>query len=173
MTITTRDTTGELTHEERTLQPAAMRSAWLHPDIEATLSAHPDDYSPMTSTSRWASLRYAVAGLLYVLRYQKNVRIQIAAALIVATAGLWVGLPPLAWAVLVVTILINFLAEMVNAAIEAAVNVASPDLHPMARVSKDVAAGAALLAALGSVVVGLLVIGPPLLERLSALLTIR
>ena len=102
-----------------------------------------------------------------MLRYQKNIRIQAAFSIFVFVLGLWLGLSALEWAILVLTILVNWLAEFTNAAIEAVVNLASPDFHPMARVGKDVAAATALLAAAGSVIIGALVLGPPLLERLE------
>jgi diacylglycerol kinase len=57
----------------------------------------------------------------------------------------------------------------VNTALEAVVDLASPDLHPLAKVGKDVAAAAVLVGALTAVLVGLLVLGPPLLARLSVL----
>src|SRR5258708_24192565 len=117
-----------------------------------------------------ASLRYALAGWLYVLRYQKNTRIQAFFTVLVFAVGLWLGLHPLDWAILVVTITINWIAEFTNAALEAVVNVASPELHPMATVCKDVAAATALLAAVSSLIVGALIIGPPLLEKLAPLL---
>jgi diacylglycerol kinase (ATP) len=142
----------------------------LHPDIQATLSSNPDDYSPITSRSRMASLRYALAGWLYMLRYQKNVRIQIVATALVFIVGLWVRIEPLGWAILILTILANWMAEFLNAAIEAVVNVASPGIHPMARVSKDVAAAASLLAAVAAVIIGVLILGPPLIQKVSPLL---
>ncbi len=131
------------------------------------LPPDPEAYSPIVSRSRWASFRYAAAGWAYMLRYQTNIRIQIVAAGAVFAMALWLGLGPLEWALLVVVIGINFLLEFINAAIEAAVNLASPGLHPMARVAKDVAAGAVLLAAGISALVGVLVMGPPLLTRLG------
>ncbi len=149
--------------------PPPRRRRWsLHPDIQATLDARPEDYSPITSRSRFASFRYALAGWLYMLRYSKNLRIQAVATLLVAAVGLWLGLTPLAWAVLVVTITINWLAEFINTALEAVVNLASPDIHPMARVCKDIGASAALITAVASVIVGFLVLGPPFFERTGA-----
>jgi undecaprenol kinase/diacylglycerol kinase (ATP) len=59
------------------------------------------------------------------------------------------------------------MAEFLNAAVEAVVNLASPDYHPMAKVGKDVAAAAVLLGVVASVLVGLLVLGPPLLVKLG------
>lgn len=138
-----------------------------HPDVQATLSTDPDKFSPITSKSRMSSLRYALAGWLYMLRYQKNVRLQIVATLLVFAVGLWVGLPPLDWAILILTITINWMAEFFNAALEAVVNLASPGIHPMARVSKDVAAATALLAAVASAIIGTLILLLPLLEKIG------
>lgn len=81
--------------------------------------------------------------------------------------GLWLGLSPVEWAILLLTITINWMAEFVNAAIEAAVNLASPGLHPMARVGKDVGAAAVLLTSVAAAIIGSLILGPPLLTRLE------
>jgi diacylglycerol kinase len=139
----------------------------LHPDVQATLSTDPDEYSPVTSRSRMASFRYALAGWLYMLRYQRNTRIQAIFSILVFVVGLWLGIHPLEWAILILVITLNWMAEFINAALEAAVNLASPGVHPMARVCKDVGAAAVLLAAVASLVIGILVLGPPLLERVG------
>lgn len=141
-----------------------------HPDTLETLGTQPEHYSPMTSTSRLKSLRYALAGWLYMLKYQKNTRIQAVVSIIVFGAGLWLALPPFEWAILILIITINWMAEFVNAAIEAAVNLASPDLHPMARVGKDVGAAAVLLTSVAAVIIGALILGPPLLAKLEPLI---
>ncbi len=163
------DKTGPSSEQARALR--RLRQLFRpHPDIQATLSANPDLFSPITSKSRLASFRYALAGWLYVLRYQKNVRIQSLATFAVFAVGLWLGLQPLDWALLIIGITLNWMAEFLNAALEAVVNLASPNLHPMARVCKDVAAATSLLAAVASVIVGALVMGPPLLERVGPVL---
>ncbi|MBO9308446.1 MAG: diacylglycerol kinase family protein [Chloroflexi bacterium] len=141
-----------------------------HPDTLATLNARPEDYSPIVSESRLKSLRYALAGWLYMLRYQKNTRIQAVFSVAAMALALWLGLPPRDWAALVIIITMNWMAEFINAALEAAVNLASPQLHPMARVCKDVGAAAVLLAAVAAVLVGAFIFAPPLLERLVPLL---
>lgn len=139
-----------------------------HPDIQATLSTNPDEFSPITSRSRIASFRYALAGWLHMLRYQKNTRIQAVASILVFVVGFWIGgLHPLDWAILIVMITLNWMAEFINAALEAAVNLASPEIHPLARVGKDVGAATSLLVATASVIVGALVLGPPLLEKVG------
>ena len=136
-------------------------------ELTANWDVDPNHYSPIVSTSRWASFRYALAGWLYMLRYQKNTRIQAAASLLVLILGLWLQITPGEWAVIVLAVTMVWMAEFINAAIEAAVNLASPELHPMARVGKDVAAAAVLLGATSALVVGLLILGPPLLARLQ------
>lgn len=138
-----------------------------HPDTLETLATRPEHYSPIISTSRLRSFRYALAGWLYMLRYQKNTRIQAFFSIAVFLLGLWLGLSPVEWAILLLTITINWMAEFVNAAIEAAVNLASPGLHPMARVGKDVGAAAVLLTSVAAAIIGSLILGPPLLTRLE------
>ncbi|PJF44426.1 MAG: diacylglycerol kinase [Phototrophicales bacterium] len=140
---------------------------WLHPDILKTLSIDPTQYSYQVSTDRTASYRYALAGLLHMLRYSKNVRIQAVATVLVMLLCIAVQLPLRDVAIIVLVTGLVWFAEFVNAAIEALINLVSPTYHDMAKVSKDIAAGAVLLCVIVSIIVGLLVIGPPLLVRLG------
>jgi diacylglycerol kinase len=135
-------------------------------NLTSTMKINPDEYSPITSTSRTASLSYALAGWLYMLRRQKNTRIQGIASIVVLLVALWLEVDLTGLAVLILTITMVWMAEFMNAAVEAAINISAPDLHPMAKVGKDVASAAVLLGVVASVLVGLLIIGPPLLERL-------
>ena len=121
--------------------------------------------------SRIAAFGHAFRGWWYVLKTQHNAWIHSLFATTVIIVGLWVGLKPFDWAVIVLTIAMVFTAEFINTAIEAVVDLASPVHHPLAKVGKDVGAGAVLIAALAGVVIGLLIIGPPLWVRLVALFT--
>jgi diacylglycerol kinase (ATP) len=121
--------------------------------------------------SRIAAFGHAFRGWWHVLKTQHNAWIHSVFATIVIIIGLWVGLKPLDWAVIVLTIAMVFTAEFINTAIEAVVDLASPVHHPLAKVGKDVGAGAVLVAALAGVVIGLLIIGPPLWTRLVSLFT--
>ena len=121
--------------------------------------------------SRIAAFGHAFRGWLYVLKTQQNAWIHSHFASAVVLVGLWVGLNPIDWAVIVLTIAMVFTAEFINTAIEAVVDLASPVHHPLAKVGKDVGAGAVLIASLAGVVIGLLIIGPPLWARLTALFT--
>jgi diacylglycerol kinase len=120
-------------------------------------------------TSRVAAFGHAFRGWWHVLKTQHNAWIHSVFATIVIIVGLWVGLKPLDWAVIVLTIAMVFTAEFINTAIEAVVDLASPVHHPLAKVGKDVGAGAVLVAALAGVVIGLLILGPPLWSRLVSL----
>jgi len=119
------------------------------------------------SSSRLASFRHAFAGWWYVLRSQRNAWIHAVASVAVIALGVWLRLERLAWAILVLTIALVWVAEFVNTAFEALVDLLSPDVHPLAKVCKDVAAAAVLIAALAAVVIGLVILGPPLWLRLS------
>ena len=117
--------------------------------------------------SRIAAFGHAFRGWWYVLNTQHNVWIHSIVALVVFILGLWLNLPARDWAVLILTIAMVFMAEFINTAIEAVVDLASPVHHPLGKVGKDVGAGAVLVAALAAILIGLLILGPPLLAKLS------
>jgi diacylglycerol kinase len=85
---------------------------------------------------------------------QPTFRIQGAAAVLVVAGGVLLRLPPAAWAVLVLAIGLVLFAELLNTAIEAVVDLVSPDYHPLAKQAKDVAAAAVLVAAVTAVAAG-------------------
>lgn len=124
-------------------------------------------------TSRIASFGHAIRGWGHVLKTQHNAWIHSLIAFIVIALGLWLELPARDWAVIVLTIAMVFTAEFINTAIEAVVDLASPNHHPLAKVGKDVGAGAVLVAALAAIVVGLFILGPPLWTKLLLLFTIN
>ena len=118
---------------------------------------------------RARSFRYALAGWWYVIRTQKNAWIHAVISLAVILVALWLRLVAHDWAVLVLTIAMVWIAEFLNTALEAVVDLASPELHPLAKVGKDVGAAAVLIAAIASVIIGLLILGPPLLAAVKAM----
>ena len=117
--------------------------------------------------SRVLSFGHACRGWWYVIRTQKNAWIHAVVTILVILMGLFLKLPIRDWAVLFVTISTVWTAEFLNSALEAVVDLASPDQHPLAKVGKDVGAAAVLIAALASVVVGLMIMGPPLWSYLQ------
>ncbi len=120
--------------------------------------------------SRLRSFRHAFRGWIYVLRTQRNAWIHVVIATFVFFLSLWLHLDARDWAVIVLATAIVFTAEFLNTAIEAVVDLASPQKHPLAKVGKDVGAGAVLIAALAAVLIGVLILGPPLWAKLVPLL---
>lgn len=115
--------------------------------------------------NRARSFKYAFAGWWYVLRTQHNAWIHAVITTSVILLALWLKRPRQEWAILILTFMAVWMAEFMNTAIEALVDMASPEYHPLAKVAKDVAAAAVLLGAIGAVIIGLLLLGPPLWEK--------
>jgi diacylglycerol kinase len=80
--------------------------------------------------------------------------------------GIWLGLGTTQWAIIALTIGLMLVAEAFNTVAEAVVDLTTADYHPLAKIAKDVSAGAVLLMAVAAVVVGLLILGPPLWRAL-------
>ena len=116
--------------------------------------------SSLTFTGRLRSLKFAVRGVSTMMKTQHNAWLHAAATVAVVSSGLFAGLSAGDWCWIALAITAVWTAETLNTAFEFLTDVASPDYHPLAEKAKDVAAGAVLLAACGSVVIGLLVLGP-------------
>ena len=116
------------------------------------------------------SFNYAFEGVIHVLRTQRNMRIHflIAAGVLVAAVGF--GVERLELIVLLLSICFVLVAEMINSAVEAAVDVASTSFDPMAKLAKDIAAGAVLISAVNAVAVGYLVFSGEVADRSSRFL---
>ena len=125
---------------------------------------------PKRDQSRAASFHHAFAGWLHVLRTQRNAWLHALATIIVFAIAIWVELDRLSGAILLLTIGLVWVSEFLNTALEAIVDLASPEIHPLARVGKDVGAAAVLISALVAILVGLLILGPPILNKIASLL---
>lgn len=112
--------------------------------------------------SRLRSFRYAFAGWWYVLSTQRNAWIHALASVLVFALGLWLHLSRLEWALVVFAVALVWTAEFLNTALEAVVDLASPEQHHLAKIGKDVGAAAVLIAAAAAVLIALLVFGPHL-----------
>src|SRR3989440_10394836 len=125
---------------------------------------------PPSSQGEWAKFiagfGYAFSGLCYALRSQRNVRVHVLMALLAIALGIVLHISAVEFALIFVAITAVFIAEMFNTVFELCVDLASPQYHPLAKIAKDVAAGAVLLSAMLSVVIGLLILGPHLWELL-------
>lgn len=113
------------------------------------------------------SFSYALQGIVHTVKTQRNMQIHVAAATIVLAAAWWLQIPRSDVLLVFFSIGLVMALELVNTAVEAAVDLASPDWHAKAKIAKDASAGAVLVAALVSVAVGILVFGPPLLDKVA------
>jgi diacylglycerol kinase (ATP) len=116
------------------------------------------------------SFNYAFEGLIHVLRTQRNMRVHFVAAVIVLVISLVVGVSKIELIALLISIAFVLVVEMINTAIEGAIDVATTSFDPMAKLAKDIAAGAVLLATINAVAVGYLVFSGKVADRSARLL---
>jgi diacylglycerol kinase len=109
------------------------------------------------------SFYFAFAGIAFLLRTQRNARIHVVVGLIASGLGWWLRISRVDWTITGLTSASVLILEGLNTAIEAAVDLASPAQHPLAKVAKDVAAGMVLIASIAAVIIGLIIFLPRLL----------
>tara|TARA_B110000503_G_scaffold19879_1_gene29700 strand:+ start:26819 stop:27202 length:384 start_codon:yes stop_codon:yes gene_type:complete len=112
---------------------------------------------------RLRSSVHAMAGILEILKSQHNAWVHLVATLAVLAAGYVFGVDTTQWCFLILVIMAVWVAEALNTAFELLCDVASPEFHPLVKKSKDVAAGAVLLSAVGAAAVGAIIFLPYLL----------
>jgi diacylglycerol kinase (ATP) len=103
------------------------------------------------------SFNFAIEGVIHVLRTQRNMRLHFAAAVVVIVVAVAVGVSKIELSVLLISIAFVLVAEMINTAVEGAIDAATTSFDPMAKLAKDIAAGAVLIASVNAVAVGYLV----------------
>ncbi|MFP3392050.1 diacylglycerol kinase family protein [Brevibacillus sp. SIMBA_040] len=113
------------------------------------------------------SFSYALQGIVYTVKTQRNMQIHVAAATLVLAAAWWLQIPRSDVLLVFFSIGLVFSLELMNTAVEAVVDLASPEWHAKAKIAKDASAGAVLVAAILSVGIGIMVFGPPLLEKMT------
>jgi len=118
--------------------------------------------------ARIQSFKHAIRGIIMMLKSQHNAWIHATASFLILLVGALFGLTPGEWCWLVIAIMAVWTAEALNTALEFLANVASAKSHPVVEKAKDVAAGAVLISATGSVVIALLILGPRILKFLSS-----
>ncbi|QBD78292.1 diacylglycerol kinase family protein [Ktedonosporobacter rubrisoli] len=122
---------------------------------------------PPPPRSEWAKFiagfGYAFNGLWYALRTQRNARVHAIIATLAIILGIVLHISALEFAMVFVAITGVFIAEMFNTVFELCIDIATPEYHPLAKIAKDVAAGAVLLSALLSIIIGIFIFGPHLL----------
>ena len=112
------------------------------------------------------SFKYACMGIKSAIKSERNMKIHVLATLIVTALGFILGLDPLEWVACIFSIVIVISSEMLNTAIETIVDLVSPNINPLAKKTKDIAAGAVLVLAIGALVVGLIIFIPKIINIL-------
>jgi undecaprenol kinase len=131
----------------------------LKPDVETKVRTCPG----LPALIR--SFHFAFDGIACLFRTQRNARIELAIGVAACVVAGWLHVSRIEWCVLTLTIACVLILEGLNTAIEAAVDLASPEIHPQAKCAKDLAAAMVLIASIASVIVGLLILGPPLWHK--------
>jgi len=126
----------------------------------------PKRRSWQVADSLFASFKYAWAGVVYCAVTQRNFRIHLMIGSIAVALGIYVRISPLEFAVISLTIALVLTFELLNTALEAVVDLTVGErYHELAKISKDTAAGAVLIAAIGAMFVAGWILLPPLLTR--------
>ena len=116
------------------------------------------------------SFNFAVEGIIHVLRTQRNMRFHFLAAVVVLVAAIAIGVSKLELIALLLAIAFVFIAEMFNSALEQAIDVSTTSFDPLAKLAKDIAAGAVLIATINAIAIGYLVFSGEIADRSSRLL---
>jgi diacylglycerol kinase len=121
--------------------------------------------------SRLRAFRHAFSGWWFVIRTQRNAWIHMLVSIAVILMSIFLQINATSWALILLAIALVWIAEFLNTALEAVVDLASNhQQHNLARVGKDVGAAAVLIAAFISILIGLLILGPPLWSYFKSLI---
>jgi diacylglycerol kinase len=164
----TKDEQNGTTHTGQPEQPT-LPGRQIKPEHSYERAA-PEGAAKPARAAFFQSFVYAFNGLHYAVRTQRNARVHLLIAVLAIGMGLWLAISPVEWGLVFVAITGVFIAEMLNTVVEACVDLATQEYHPLAKIAKDVAAGTVLLNAILSIIIGLFVFGPHLLPILWRLL---
>ena len=112
------------------------------------------------------SFKYAFCGIITALKKEQNMKIHFTIAILVIIAGIILKISTIEWIICIILIGIVISLELVNTAIEQAVDIAMPEINEKAKIAKDVAAGAVLMVAIISLICGLIIFIPKIINLL-------
>lgn len=115
------------------------------------------------------TLGYAWEGLCYVIRRERNARIHLAIAVAVLFLSAWLRLPTTEWAIIVMAIALVLAGEMINTAVELTIDLVVTEPSALAKGAKDVAAATVLITALAAAIMGFLILGPRLWQKVMTM----
>ncbi len=106
----------------------------------------------------WDAFKKALSGIWYGVKTQRNIKIQIVISILVIIASILLKLSIIEFIFIIIAIMLVFIAEMINTAIETAVNLCTNQYHDLAKIAKDVAAGAVVLSAVNAIIIAILIL---------------
>lgn len=110
-----------------------------------------------------SSFGYAIDGLVYAFLQERNIKIHLLATILVVIAGVYLGIGRLEWGLLALTVALVIITEVINTAIEKTVDLFTDQYHPLAKLAKNMAAGAVLLSAINALIMAGIIFGPYLI----------
>ena len=113
-----------------------------------------------TRQSLLKSFQHAFEGIIHTIKKERNIKIHLSFMCAVILCGFYFHITKIEWMICLILFALVLSLELVNTAIEAVVDLASPDIHPLAKLSKDAAAGAVLISAIISAIIGLMIFIP-------------
>lgn len=109
------------------------------------------------------AMKNSINGILYTLKKERNIKIQIIISILVIIFGFLFKLNLTEWLILTITIFIVIIAELVNTAVEVTVDLITEEYNEKAKIAKDISAGAVLMSAINSIIVGIIIFCPKLI----------
>ncbi|MCK5601114.1 diacylglycerol kinase family protein [Candidatus Pacearchaeota archaeon] len=116
--------------------------------------------------NRIESFRYAVAGFKDIVRTEHNALVHAVCTIVVLLTSVWLRVSSVEFAIILIVISLVWLAEAFNTVLEIVIDIVSPEYTDAAKRAKDIAAAAVLFAAIGAFMIGVIVLGPPLVLRI-------
>lgn len=127
------------------------------------MSNNNKEHAPFSWKERLKSFDYSFQGIIHFFKQEHNARIHLVMAILSIVAGFWLAINAYEWIAIVLCIIIVLLAEMLNTAIERLCDAVHPTTHPLIKACKDVASGAVLLCAIGSVLIASIIFLPKII----------
>lgn len=112
------------------------------------------------------SFKYAFQGVFSAIKTERNLKIHISIMILVIIAGIFLKISKMEWIICIILFGLVIGGEMLNSAIETVVDIAMPEINPKAKFAKDVAAGAVLIFAISSAIIGLIIFIPKIIAIL-------
>lgn len=135
--------------------------------VFSAMRVDPKPYKANWNTTFFDRTKYAVAGLLYMIRRERSIRNVLLSGVVVFGLAAWLGVAGLEMVILGLTFSLLWTVETLNSAVEAVVDMFTQEYHPMAKVAKDVAASATFVASVTALIISLALVGIPLIQRLT------